>query len=166
VPASKAKTAEVDDLDAGWEDEEDDLDSGWGDPDEEKEPEPPEEIDDRASIVLTPGERAARAARAAEKKERLRLKAGAKAQRRRARAATAKSKQKKTAPRSAGAPPSRAIAKRSERRVEEESVEAVAEPRVVDASALQVPHRDWRRMALLVVLIVVAGGVALYVFGR
>ncbi len=163
--ASKAKTPDVDDLDAGWEDEEDDLDSGWGDTEEADEPEAPDELDDRASMALTPEEREARVARAAERKERQRAKALEKSVRRRARAQTAKSKQKKSAPKIPGAPPRKAAVKAPRVREEKKQSVAMAEP----SDPVAVPMatgRDWKLMALLVAVVVVGGAVALYFLRR
>jgi hypothetical protein len=170
VGASKAKTPDVDDLDAGWEDEEDDLDSGWGDTEEADEPEPPDEVDDRPSTLLTPEEREARVARAAERKERQRAKALEKSARRRARAQTAKAKQKKSAPKLPGAPARKVADKPPRVRKENPSI-AVAdlpeETRIpVEVPIATVPRRDLKLMSILVAVVVTGGALAMYLLRR
>ena len=173
VGASKAKMPELDELDSGWEDEEEDdaLDAGWEDPEAEDEPAP---------AGMTPEEREAREARAAARKERLRAKAAEKAERRKARASAAAAKQKKSAPRTVAAPSGRRPEPRAPRRSEEitseeetgaDVVEEVATSSAPEPAPMAVrrtggPSFDWRRLAPFVVILVVAIGVALYLWKR
>ena len=188
--APEAKTPEPEEVDSGWDDEEDpeDVDSAWGElaakaAGEDGEPGGEQRAPAR---VLTPEEREARAARDAARKERLRAKAAEKADRRKARAAAAAAKQKKGAPRAAGPAIAKAVERRPPRRVEQKK-EAVArsgeaepepEPEAEAEEAEEAPEserpvrraatvrRDWRPIVVLVVLLVVAGGVALFLWKR
>jgi hypothetical protein len=165
VSESRGKTPDLDELDAGWgEDDEDDVDSAWGDA---------EDLDGPAPKGLTPEEREAREARVAARKERQRLKASAKAERRKARASAAASKQKKSAPRVAGAPSERRPAPRAPRRVDEPAREVEVRSPDRDGAASGVSadriikrRRDWRPVVVLVLLVVVAGAVALLLWRR
>ena len=118
---------------------------------------------------MTPGERAARAAREAARKERLRGKAADKAQRRKARAAASAAKQKKGAPRAAGARPVRTQEPRPARREEPRTGEIEEEPEQrapAPASRALTSRTDRRVVAILVALLVVAGIVALVLWKR
>jgi hypothetical protein len=163
VGASKPDTPDLDDLDSGWGDEDEEaVDAGWEDPEAPE----PEELVPKG---LTPAEREARAA---ARKERLRAKAAGKAERRKARAAAAAAKQKKGVAKAAAVAPERRVDRRPPRRVEkpvddlEEKVTAGAPERVPVVSRTARSRRDWRPIALLVVLLVVAGGVALFLSRR
>jgi arylsulfatase A-like enzyme len=173
VGTSKAKTSELDDVDAGWEDDEDDqgVDAGWDEPEEPPEPEPPQ--------GWTPEQREARAARAAARKERLRAKAAEKAERRKARAATAAARQKKSAPRTKAAPaaPRGKAVRRPPPRPEAESTGPESGPGVdAEESAPVVAGRtrshargpafEWRRVLPFVVILAVAIAVGLYLWKR
>ena len=158
--ASKPETPDLDELDSGWEDEDEEaVDSGWEDPEE---PEPQ---------GMTPEEREARAGRAAARKERLRIKATEKAQRRKARASAAAAKQKRSAPRAAVDPSTRRVAPRPPRVAEEQKTDPVEEV-ALRATESPVSNRtarpsaDWRRIALVVLILVVAGGGALLLWKR
>jgi hypothetical protein len=168
VGAPEAKIPELDDVDAGWEDDEEDdesLDSGWEDP---------EAADGPALQGLTPEEREARTARAAARKERQRVKAAEKAERRKARASAAAAKQKRSAPRVASARsqrmPERAAPRESEGTTSDDAVDeelAVRAPeRAPVARRATGPSFDWRRVMPFVVILVVAVGVALYLWKR
>jgi len=126
----------------------DDTDAGWDDEEEEPEPE---------LRGMTPEEREVRAARAAARREKLRGKATEKAERRKARAAIAKGKQKQ---------------KQKVRRVRNEP-----EPRSPSRSQVEEPvanesprerasapsrRNDPRVLALLVAIVLVAGGAVLF----
>jgi hypothetical protein len=162
VGASKAKTPDLDDVDSGWEDEEDDedaLDSGWEDPDAAEGPAP---------AGMTPEEREARTARVEKRKERLRAKATEKAERRKARASAAAAKQKKSASRVASSP-SRGTPRRPEPTddaVAEEEATPLPAERAPIATSRAAPAFDRRRVAPFVVILVVAVGIALYLWKR
>jgi hypothetical protein len=138
-------TQEADDVDAGWEDE-------------EAEAEPESEPEWRG---LTPEEREVRAARAAARREKLRAKATEKAERRKARAAIAKGKQKQKVPR---------LRSESEPRRPSQSQarEPVANESPREGETQRAPSRrnDPRVLALLVAIVLVAGGVALFLWRR
>lgn len=187
MAAPEGKTPEPEEVDSGWddegEDEPEDVDSAWGElaakaVGEDAEPGGTERVPSRA---LTPEEREARVARDAARKERLRAKAAEKAERRKARAAAAASKQKKSAPRAEGPAVAKAVDRRPPRRVEKKKVgvarsgeaEPETEPEGEEAPEREAPvrraatvRRDWRPIAVLVALLVVAGGVALFLWKR
>jgi hypothetical protein len=164
VPTKNAEAldAAVDDIDAGWEDEEqdEDLDAGWDAVEAAKTPEERE----REWRGLTPEEREARAARAAARKEKLRAKAAGKAERRKARAsiARAKQKQKSQRPRKEREPrePPQHQAETSD--VRESPRDRGAEPRARTRSR----RNDPRVLAFLLAIVLVAGGVALFLWKR
>lgn len=158
----EAPDAAVDELDAGWDDEDPeddaDVDAGW---DAEEAAKSPEERE-REWRGLTPEERAERVARAAARKEKLRVKAAAKAERRKARASSAKAKQKQKTQRP-----------RRERPISDPSRPRVT-PAVVrepDADPDSGPRPRARRndpkvLGLLLVIVLVAGGIALFLWKR
>jgi hypothetical protein len=156
----EALDAAVDDIDAGWEDDEqeDDLDAGWDAAEAAKTPEERE----REWRGLTPEEREARAARAAARRERLRAKAAEKADRRKARTSMAKAKQKQKSQR----PRKEREAREAPRDEVDASVvresprDRGAEPRVRSR------RNDPRVLAFLLAIVVVAGGVALFLWKR
>ena len=168
VSAPKGKAPDLDDIDAGWEDEEEeDVDAGWGEGPEAEEPEEPE------PAGMTPEERAERAARlvarAEERKQRQRAKAAEKAERRKARAAAAAAKQKKSArkPGSSKPRPERAKPVRAPREVAEESASPRARIREEVEPVRRVnPRRPWLPTAILIAILVVAGGVAFWLYRR
>jgi hypothetical protein len=128
----------------------DDVDTGWDD--EEGEPEP-------EGRGLTPEEREVRAARAAARRERLRAKATEKAERRKARAAIAKGKQKQ-----------KQKQKQKIRRLRNEpeperSSQSQVEEAVATSRALS-RRNDPRVLAVLVAIVLVAGGVVLFLATR
>lgn len=140
-----APPAAVDDVDGGWDDEEDGQDA---------EPEP-------EWRGLTPEEREARAARAAARREKLRAKATEKAERRKARAAIAKGKQKQKIRRLRNeAEPLRPSQSQVEEPVANES------PRNVETPRARARRNDPRVLALLVAIVLVAGGVVLFLASR
>lgn len=165
----EAPGSAVDDIDAGWESDEEEeaeaagpedgeLDAGWDAVESAKTPEERE----RAWRGLTPEQREALAARAAARKEKLRAKAAAKAERRRSRASLAKAKQKqKTA---------RPRAERPLRREPDQAreVSAVRESHDSPAGEPRVrPRRnDPRVLAFLVAVVLLAGGIALFLWKR
>jgi len=128
---------EVDDLDAGWDDEEPDEDVP-------EEPEPQ---------GLT---REEREARAAARKARLRAKAAAKKERRKARALAAAEKQKKSEPRKREAPPERPTKPRKAARAPEELAE----------TQRHAVRRDWIRMAVIVLVVILVGGIGIVLVRR
>lgn len=166
VAASHTNLAEVDALDAGWEDEEDAVDSGWDEvaaglaPDEPEEPEP---------AGLT---REERVARAAARKERLHAKAAEKAQRRKARASAAASKQKKSKKIAAKPHAARPVertrpAKAPHRDPEgEAALRPAAADRQVGRPSLRAAWFDKRTVGLALALLAVAGAVAAFLFRR
>jgi hypothetical protein len=102
-----------------------------------------------------------------KRKERLRAKATEKAERRKARASAAAAKQKKSPPRVASAPSRRTL--RRPEPTEDAVVEEEALPlpaRRALATSRTAPALDWRRVAPFVVILVVAVGVALYLWKR
>lgn len=159
-----ARDAAVDEIDAGWEDDDDsddaDLDAGWDEIDSGKTPEERE----REWHGLTPEEREARVARAAARKEKLRSKAAAKAERRKARASLAKAKQK-TKQKIQRPRKERAIAESSQ---EEAGFPAAHESPRDRESGPRVRDRrnDPRVLALLLAIVLVAAGVALFLWKR
>jgi len=160
VVDSKARSPELDELDASWDD--DDVDAGWEDP------EPGEEPDEQEPTGLTAEERESRAA---ARKERHRAKAAEKAQRRKARASAAAAKQKKSAPRSVRAETS--PGRRATRSVTEtaEGPSSLPEPRAIERDAPSARRSFWSRgnvrgLAFLVALLVLAGAVALVLSRR
>jgi hypothetical protein len=138
----------VDHVDAGWDDED-------GEP-EDAEPEP-------RWRGLTPEEREVHAARTAARRNKLRAKATEKAERRRTRASIAKGKQKQ---KQKSRPP------RNEPEPRTPSRSQAGEPVVGESPrAEQTPRRPSRRndprvLAFLVAVVIVAGGVALSLWGR
>jgi hypothetical protein len=128
------------------------IDTGWDD--EEAEPEP-------EWRGLTPEEREARAARAAARREKLRAKATEKAERRKARAAIAKGKQKQKIPRLRNEPEARRPSQsQAEEPVANESPLGGKPPRASSR------RNDPRVLALLVAIVLVAGGVVLFLATR
>jgi hypothetical protein len=129
-----------------------DIDAGWDD--EEAEPEP-----ERRG--LTPDEREARAARAAARRKKLRAKAAEKAERRKARASIAKGKQKQKIRRLRGEPEPR-------RPSQSQAGEAVANasPREGETPRAPLRRNDLRVLAFLVAIVLVAGGVAVFLWRR
>ncbi len=149
-PKAEASVPNVDDLDAGWEDE-DELDE----PEEPEEPAPP---------GMTPEEREARAA---ARKEKARAKATAKRERRKARVLAAADKQKKgggkrrTAP-----PPALATSAKSVSSVER-STKTELRAAKDEGESSRADHdanvrRDWRRMAIMVAIVVAVGGAVMF----
>jgi hypothetical protein len=128
----------------------DDVDAGWDDDEAEPEPE---------WRGLTPEEREVRAARAAARREKRRAKATEKAERRKARASIAKSKQKQKIRRLQCEPepqrPSQSLAR-----------EAVAKESPREGETPRAPSRrnGPRGLAFLVAIVLVAGGVALFLW--
>jgi cobalamin biosynthesis Mg chelatase CobN len=170
VGEPQTKARDLDDLDAGWEDEVDDLDAGWDDEDASEDPEGPGALESKG---LTPELREARAARAASKKERMRAKAAEKAERRKARVSAAAAKQKRSAPRPPGARPQKMPASRGGRRddpgdpeVEERPAAHAVERSRTRARSVSRSRRDWRGAALLGLVLILVGCVALYVWKR
>ena len=159
---SKASSPELDEVDASWED--DDVDAGWEDPEAVV-----DEPEEREPSGLTPEERASRAAAG---KERHRAKAAEKAERRKARASAAAAKQKKSAPRTSprsetvpGRRPARPVTET------EEGASSLPEPRAIERGATPARRSFWSRgnlrgVAFLVVLLVLAGAVALVLSRR
>lgn len=134
-------TEEADDVDASWDDEEADPEAEWR--------------------GLTPEEREVRAARAAARREKLRAKATEKAERRKARAAIAKGKQKQKIRRLRNEPEPR----RPSRSQVEES-DANESPREEETPRAPSRRNDPRVLALLVAIVLAAGGVALFLWTR
>lgn len=160
-------TPALDDVDAGWDDEEeeDDVDAGWGDADESNDQADPGKA--RFS-GLTPEQRAALSARALARKERSRAKAAEKAERRKSRASAAAAKQKKS---------SRTARVRSEtvergeapRKDAREDLEVLPRAREGTARTSDRPpraRRGWPVLALLAALLAVAVGAALLAWTR
>lgn len=133
-------------------------------PDEESESEPESEPEPEWR-GLTPEEREVRATRAAARREKLRAKATEKAERRKARAAVAKGKQKQKQPISR--PRSEPEPRRPSRSQQVEEPLANASPRE-GAKTPRTPSRrnDPRVLALLVAIVLVAGGVVLFLATR
>jgi hypothetical protein len=132
----------------------DDLDAGWDD--EEAEPEP-------EWRGLTPEEREMRAARAAARREKLRAKATEKAERRKARASIAKGKQKQKQKirRLPSEPePRRPPKSQAARPIANES------PREGETPRAPSRRNDPRLLAFVVAICLVAGGVALFLWRR
>ena len=160
--------AAVDAIDAGWEDDESedeaadsdgaDLDAGWDEVDAAKSPEERE----REWRGLTPEEREARAARAAQRKEKLRAKAAAKTERRKARASVARGKQKQKAQRPRKEQP---VQVARSRQVE---AQVVDEARTSEVSGPRARERrnDPKVLAFLIAVVLLAGGVALFLWKR
>jgi hypothetical protein len=145
APRAEQKLAQLDVAD-------DDIDTAWDE--EEAEPEP-------ELRGLTPEEREVRAARAAVRREKLRAKATEKAERRKARAAIAKSKQKQKIRRPPNEPEPRGP---SQSQVEEPV--ANESPRVRETPRAPSRRNDPRVLALLVAIVLVAGGVVLFLATR
>jgi hypothetical protein len=159
----EALDSAVDDIDAGWEDEEqeEDLDAGWDAAEAAKTPEERE----REWRGLTPEEREARTARAAARKEKLRAKAAEKAERRKTRASMARAKQK---PKQKSQRPPRIEREPRESRRHQADTSVVRESlhdRGPESRAR--PRRnDPRVLAFLLAIVLVAGGVALFLWKR
>lgn len=162
----RALDSAVDEIDAGWEDDSEDeaedsddadLDAGWDAADAAKSPEERE----REWRGLTPEERAARTARAAERKEKLRAKAAAKAERRRERASIAKAKQKQKVQRARKEQAVQPRGRQAEPRV-------AGEPETSDEPARRPrePRNDPRVLAFLVAVVLLAAGIALFLWKR
>ena len=129
----------VDDIDAGWDDEEAELEPEWRGP--------------------TPEEREARAARAAARRKKLRAKATEKAERSKTRASVAKSKQKQKIRGLRNEPEPR-------RPSQSQAGEPVANGSPREEGTPRAPsHRNGPRgLAFLVAIVLVAGGVALFLW--
>jgi len=145
APRAEEKPAQldvaVDDTDAGWDDEEAEPEPEWR--------------------GLTPEERDVRAARVAARREKLRAKATEKAERRKARAAIAKGKQKQKIGRLRNEPEPR----RPSRSQVEEPV-ANESPREAETPRAPSRRNDPRVLALLMAIVLVAGGVVLFLVTR
>ena len=129
----------------------DDVDAGWDD--EEAEPEPDE------WRGLTPEEREARAARAAARREKRRAKATEKAERRKARASMAQGKQKQKNRRAQSEPePRRPSPSPAGKPAANESPRERKTPRAPSR------RNGARGLAFLVAIFVVASGVALFLW--
>jgi cobalamin biosynthesis Mg chelatase CobN len=181
VGESQKKASDLDELDAGWEDEDededdeqDDIDAGWGDPDAIDALVDRQEAEETGSRTLSPEEREARAARVAARKERLRAKAAAKAERRKARASEAASKQKKSAPKSRKPRPQRAAKAGSTLRTEEaERPTASSQSSPASQRSLSKPrgqsmgrNRSYGVAIVACVLVILTGGIALLFWTR
>lgn len=128
----------------------DDVDAGWDD--EKAEPEP-------EWRGLTPEEREVRAARAAARREKRRAKATEKAERRKARASSAKSKQKQKIRRLQSEPePRRPSQSQAGKPIATES------PREGETPRAPSRRNGARGLAFLVAIVLVAGGVALFLW--
>jgi hypothetical protein len=169
-----------DDLDAGWDDDEeeddedlDEVDSGWEDVEAQGgQPAPGaparrrKKRDTRPAAELTPEERAAREARVAARKERLRAKAAGKAERRKARASTAAAKQKKSLPRERTAKPTASVRPPPSPAEDDDTEEIRAGSRVsVEPAPVAAPSRtpkwlDGRTIAIAVLVLLVGGAIA------
>ncbi|HEX8791094.1 MAG TPA: hypothetical protein VF765_09075 [Polyangiaceae bacterium] len=168
IKNGEAPDTAVDAIDAGWEDDESedeaadaddaDLDAGWDEVDAAKSPEERE----REWRGLTPEEREARAARAAQRKEKLRAKAAAKAERRKARASVARGKQKQKVQRPRREQP--ILVARS--RQAEAPVVDEAQTSEVSGRRTRERRNDPRVLAFLVAIVLLAGGVALFLWKR
>ena len=161
----EALDSAVDDIDAGWEDEEqeEDLDAGWDAAEAAMTPEERE----REWHGLTPEEREARTARAAARKEKLRAKAAEKAERRRARASMARAKQKQK--QKSQRPPRKEREPRESREPQADTsvVRESLHDRAPESRARPRPRRnDPRVLAFLVAIVLLAGGVALFLWKR
>jgi hypothetical protein len=134
-----ALDAAVDDSDAGWDDEEGESEAEWR--------------------GLTPEEREMRVARASARREKRRAKATEKAERRKARASIAKSKQKQKTRRLQSEPePRRASPPPAAEPVANELPREVETPRAPSRRA------GPGGLAFLVAIVLVAGGVALFLW--
>jgi hypothetical protein len=156
----EALDSAVDDIDAGWEDEEqeEDLDAGWDAAEAAKTPEERE----REWRGLTPEEREARAARIAARKEKLRAKAAEKAERRKARASTARAKQKQKSQRP---PKEREPRESPEQQADTSMVRESLHDRGPESRARS-RRNDPRVLAFLLAIVLLAGGVALFLWKR
>jgi hypothetical protein len=138
-----ALDAAVDDIDASWDDEEAEPEPEWR--------------------GLTPEEREERAARTAARREKVRAKATEKAERRKARASIAKGKQKQK---------QKIRRLRSEpeprRPFQSQALDSVANesPREGETPRAPLRRNDPRVLAFLVAIVLVAGGVALFLARR
>lgn len=142
----------VDDIDVAV----DDIDAGWDD--EEAEPEP-------EWRGLTPQEREVRAARAVARRKKLRAKAAEKAERRKARASIAKGKQKQKQKQKIRRPRSEPEPRRPSQSQAGEPV-ANASPRKGQTPRAPSRRNDPRVLAFLVAIVLVAGGVAVFLWRR
>jgi hypothetical protein len=151
APRAEQKPAQLEADVAG-----DDIDAGWDDEEEEAE----SEAEWRG---LTPEEREVRAARAAARREKLRAKATEKAERRKARAAIAKGKQKQKQK-------IRQLRNEPEPRRPSQSQagEPLANESPREGETPRAPSRrnDPRVLAFLVAIVLVAGGIALFLWTR
>ncbi len=165
---AEAPDAGVDELDAGWDDDERegesgepdeaDLDAGWEAAEAAKSPEERE----REWRGLTPEERAERIARASARKERLRAKAAAKADRRKARASNAKAKQKQKSQRPRKErPPAEPSHRQASASVRDDS-----HPEQESGPRNRPRRNDPRVLVLLLTIVLVAGGVAFFLWKR
>lgn len=128
----------------------DDIDAGWDDVEAEPEPE---------WRGLTPEERELRAARAAARRKKLRAKAAEKAERRKARASIAKGKQKQKIRRPRTGPePRRPCQSHAGEPGINESPRERKTPRAPSR------RKDARVLAFLVAIVLVAGGVAVFLW--
>jgi hypothetical protein len=164
----EAPQTAVDDVDAGWEDDEEeeaeaadpedgDVDAGWDAVEAAKTPEERE----RAWRGLTPEQREAHLARAAARKEKLRAKAAAKAERRKSRASFAKAKQKQKIQRPRTERPTR----RALDRADETSAVRESAPSP-ESAPMRARRNDPRVLAFLVAIVLLAGGIALFLWRR
>ena len=166
--APGAKPFELDDIDAGWEDE-GDVDSGW---EEEEESSATSRVAGSPSPELSPAEREARAA---ARKERQRARAAEKAERRKMRAAAAAAKQKRSSARAAAASRATPPARRP-RPMEERSGDLGAAPAPRVASRAEVSSAGAARAAMrrrtlrvvvpLALVLLCVGAVALWLARR
>lgn len=170
----RTKTGEApetvaDEIDAGWEDDEQDeeeavaaddsgVDAGWDALDAAATPEERE----RAWRGLTPEQREALAARAAARKEKLRAKAAAKAERRKTRASLAKAKQKQKIQRLRTERP----ASREPQQADETVVAPESFAHRDSGPRVRARRTDPRVLVFLVAIVVVAGGIALFLWKR
>lgn len=167
----------VDEIDAGWDDDEDeqpdddaadeDVDAGWDAADAADGALTPE-AREREWRGLTPEERQARTARAAARREKLRAKTAEKVERRKARASVARSKQKqkqKQKPRAA------TLGRQLEPRAPSAERRVAASEHVSPGSP-EPPRRaltrrnDPRVIGLLAAIVLIAGGIALFLWKR
>jgi len=159
----KESTSDLDDVDAGWDahdavdeegDDEDDLDAGWDDVPLGAPP-----TGDAGRRGLTEEERAARAARAASRKERQRKKAADKTERRRARQAAANAKQKKARGRTDRVRPD---ARNREEEARGQTAPRMVPPAEVDSkpAAVSAP-RSWRPLGILAAILAAVATITL-----
>jgi hypothetical protein len=172
--APGAKPFELDDIDAGWEDE-GDVDSGW---EEDEESSATSRVAGSGSPELSPAEREARAA---ARKERQRARAAEKAERRKMRAAAAAAKQKRSSAKavaSRATPPARPPRRTEDppRRMQVKSEDAGPRPATGDAARPEVSsaggaraamrRRTLRLVVALALVLLIVGAVALWLARR